>query len=104
MIGTVGKLGIKGPEGLAFLTTPGDATGDDVVDLTDFNVMKENFNTQAGLAEGDFTRDGNVDLADFSVLKENFGASGPVPAPEPSSLVLGVGLVAAAIAARRLRR
>ena len=100
---SIGKLGIRGPEGLVFLTTPGDATGEGEVDLLDFNAMKGAFGTEGGLADGDFTRDGLVDLEDFAVLKLNFGATSPIPAPEPSSLAIAVLIGAAATLVRCLR-
>lgn len=88
LIASIGKVGIGGPEGLAFLTTPGDVNGDDKVDLADFNVLKTHFNGAGLLSQGDLDRDGVVDLEDFSLLKDHFGDSGPVPAPEPSGLLL----------------
>ena len=68
----------------------GDANGDGVVDLLDFDVLAQNFgqNTGAGAAAGDFNADGVVDLLDFDVLAQNFGASSPGTVPEPASLAL----------------
>jgi len=53
---------------------PGDADGDDDVDLDDFVILKQHFG-QSGVtrAEGDFDGDGDVDLDDFVLLKANFG-------------------------------
>lgn len=55
----------------------GDANGDGMTNLTDFNTLKANFGaTGATLAMGDFNGDGSVDLTDFNLLKANFGATG----------------------------
>jgi len=55
---------------------PGDANGDDSVDLDDFVILKNNFGTPDGATweNGDFDGDGDVDLDDFVTLKNNFGA------------------------------
>jgi len=54
---------------------PGDADGDDDVDLDDFVILKTNFGrNDAARAEGDFDGDGDVDLDDFVILKNNFGS------------------------------
>lgn len=79
---------------------PGDANGDDSVDLADFNILKAGFNTFVGPNQGgDFTGDGLVDLADFNLLKANFNTSAPVP--EPSTAVL---VVVACVGWNALRR
>lgn len=52
---------------------PGDANFDGMVDLVDFNILKENFGSGIWPEEGDADADGDVDLADFSILKGNFG-------------------------------
>lgn len=79
---------------------PGDANGDKVVDLLDFNILKENFGAQGGLSEGDFNNDGIIDLVDFNILKENFGASAAVPEPA-AWLLLAAFAVPAALRRRR---
>ena len=55
---------------------PGDADLDGDVDLEDFIILKQNYNTGATWREGDFDGDGDVDMDDFILLKQNFG-----PAP-----------------------
>jgi len=52
---------------------PGDADLDGDVDLDDFVILKQNFNTGARRTRGDFDDDGDVDLDDFVILKQNFG-------------------------------
>jgi len=54
---------------------PGDATGDLNVDLDDFVVLKQNFNSGTLPAQGDADGDGDVDLDDFVLLKANWGAA-----------------------------
>ncbi|MEM7680779.1 MAG: dockerin type I domain-containing protein [Planctomycetota bacterium] len=78
----------------------GDANGDGVVDLLDFDILAGHFGsaTGNGITDGDFNEDGVVDLLDFDILAGNFGASSPAAlleaVPEPASLgVLGVGAV-----------
>ncbi|MEM7680818.1 MAG: glycosyl hydrolase family 28-related protein [Planctomycetota bacterium] len=82
---------------------PGDANGDSVVDLLDFDLMAGNFGavTTAGVAGGDFNGDGVVNLLDFDVLANNYGASNPSTVPEPASVMLLS--LASALASRRWR-
>ena len=87
----VGQFGMNTPayfalDDLLLSTRPGDANGDDQVNLDDFGVLKANLGAAGTIAHGDFSPDGRIDLNDFGVLKENFG--GPAAVPEPSSLVL----------------
>ena len=60
----------------------GDVDGDGDVDLTDFNLLKDNFGISEGATrgEGDLDGDGDVDLTDFNILKDNFGAQAAVDA------------------------
>ena len=55
---------------------PGDANGDNVVDVNDFLALSRSFGKarDAVFAEGDFDEDGDVDVADFLVLSRNFRA------------------------------
>ena len=76
-------------------TMPGDATGDQAVDLRDFNLLKDRFGSDDWQA--DFNLDGDVGLPDFSILKDNFGAAA---VPEPPAW----GLLAAAAVACAARR
>jgi hypothetical protein len=52
---------------------PGDATGDQSVDLADLNLVLANFGTAS--TTGDVTGDGNVDLADLNLVLANFGTT-----------------------------
>lgn len=87
----IGNFGMNTPayfalDNLLLSAAPGDANGDDQVNLADFGILKANFGAAGNVGQGDFVRDGRIDLADFGALKANFG--GPVQAPEPSTLVL----------------
>ncbi|MEM7680855.1 MAG: Type 1 glutamine amidotransferase-like domain-containing protein [Planctomycetota bacterium] len=96
---------IVGPPVVLPPDLPGDANGDGLVDLLDFDVLAQHFgsNTGAGPAEGDFNADGVVDLLDFDVLAQHFGSSAPGAVPEPASLAV-LGLGGAASMARRRER
>lgn len=84
---------------------PGDANGDNNVDLLDLAILGQNFGqSPRTFAQGNFNtpQDTIVDLLDLAILGENFGTSAALAAavPEPTSVaVLGLGLVA--VAARR---
>ncbi|MEM6749954.1 MAG: family 16 glycosylhydrolase [Planctomycetota bacterium] len=68
----------------------GDANGDGVVDLLDFDTLAQNFGGFGTLGAGDFNEDGVIDLLDFDLLAQNFGAGAsaalPGTVPEPASL------------------
>ena len=88
---------------------PGDANWDGVVDLLDFNALKDAFGAGSHFREGDFDRDDDVDLDDFAILKESFGNryndddESPV-VPEPHGLWLALsGLALAGWMGRRRR-
>ena len=72
----------------------GDANLDDVVDLQDFGLLKDNFGLTVGAtwAQGDFNADEQIDLQDFGILKDHFGhttGDNPLAAvPEPATLAL----------------
>ena len=95
----------------------GDATLDDVVNLSDFNVLAANFGQgDRTWQTGDFNRDGLVNLSDFNILAANFGISAAgsqvtardwarlgAAVPEPTALAC-LGVAAAAILRRRRAR
>ncbi len=67
------------------LLRTGDANGDNVVNVSDFNVLKDSFGTICGGAgydgRADFTGDCAVNILDFNLMKRNFGFSGAAPLP-----------------------
>jgi hypothetical protein len=66
----------------------GDANLDDVVNLSDFNVLAANFGgTGREWTTGDFNADGVVNLTDFNILAANFGMSAGGSAVTPSDWV-----------------
>ena len=80
---------------------PGDVNDNDRVDIVDFGVLRQNFNTQVSRREqGDLNGDGNVNLIDFAVLRANFNRTTSV-VPEPNSLLLLCSLAAVFLMYRR---
>lgn len=67
----------------AGLQKGGDANNDNLVDVVDFNILKNSFGkTPADPGydpRADFTGDNVVDVSDFNTLKKNFGALAPGP-------------------------
>lgn len=63
----------------------GDANGDKVVDIIDYDIWRTNYNktTQNGPKDGDFNSDTRVDLVDYSIWRNNY----PVPTPTPGNSV-----------------
>ena len=70
---------------------PGDASGNNTVDLTDLGALSANWNqTGKTWVNGDFTGDGSVTLLDLGILAANWNWSvpSPSPVPEPASASL----------------
>src|SRR5439155_17796554 len=67
----------------AGLMRTGDANGDNVVSVSDFNVMRGTFGRTCGEfgydSRADFTGDCTVNILDFNLLRRNFGLSGAAP-------------------------
>lgn len=88
----------------------GDANLDGKVDLSDFEILRQNFGKAGSARQGDFTADGFVSLSDFAPLKGNYGATrftpGAAAVPEPSGLLLAAmaAVGAGALGWRRSRR
>lgn len=75
----------------------GDANGDGVVDILDFNIWRDEFLGRALTRRADFNRDGRVDLLDFAIWRNAVGGGisppitivptilpSPTPTPTPS--------------------
>jgi hypothetical protein len=67
----------------AGLLRTGDANGDNVVNINDFNILKGTFGRSCGQADydgrADLTGDCVVNIQDFNLLRHNFGLSGAAP-------------------------
>jgi hypothetical protein len=61
----------------------GDANNDNVVDITDFSILRGTFGKSCGDtgydSRADFSGDCTVDITDFSLLRSNFGTAGAPP-------------------------
>jgi hypothetical protein len=59
---------------------PGDANGDNVVNLADFDILAAAYGTSTGESafntDADFNCDGVIDLTDFDLLAADYGLSG----------------------------
>ena len=91
---------------VSYSALPGDANGDLVVDVRDFNIWNDNkFADNTDWTSGDFTGDGVTDATDLSILSSNLFSAVALQAavvPEPSSLVLlALASLILAISARR---
>lgn len=77
---------------------PGDADFDGDVDLSDLNLVRNNFGL---FAAGDASLNGLVDLEDLNLVRNNFGTSTTRAVPEPSTLALLLTLLAPMFLLRR---
>jgi len=69
---TIGTDGVLYAYRLSYL--PGDATGDDAVDVGDLGILAANYgSSNKNWNEGDFTGDGVVDVGDLGILAANYG-------------------------------
>lgn len=82
----------------------GDADGDGIVDIADFDLIRNNFlNTVTAGEDGDLDFSTVVDLSDFRIWKNAFGGGGPNNVPEPSTIAMLLLGGAGFVLARRLR-
>ena len=77
---------------------PGDANRDGVVNAADATLLAANWQKMSGASwgQGDFNHDGKVDDIDASILAANWqaGSGASASVPEPSSVVLLLGVFA----------
>jgi len=70
---------------------PGDATGDNSVNISDFSILASNFNTSPRTySQGDFNLNGTAEIGDFAILAANFNTSAGsrgAAIPEPAETV-----------------
>lgn len=89
---------------------PGDFNADGAVNVADFLVLAENFNTTHSLLEsyarGDFDLNARVNMADFFAFRQVLAAqqAGAAAVPEPAGLVLIAIATFSVLALRRRRR
>ncbi|MEM7809067.1 MAG: dockerin type I domain-containing protein, partial [Planctomycetota bacterium] len=82
--------GVANSSGATLVSSPviedfflaGDADRSRSVNLTDFGILRSNFNSTPvnGFLSADFNLDGAVNLTDFGILRANFGQSVAAPA------------------------
>lgn len=95
---------INGIEIVPAVGLVGDADGNGVVNIADFDLIRGNFlNTVAAGEDGDLDFSTVVDLTDFRIWKNAFGGAGPNSVPEPSAALLIVVGGAGLVLARRFR-
>lgn len=80
-------------------TVTGDANYDGRVDVSDLNMIRNNFGSYA---QGDMDGSGEVSIDDLNMVRNNFGFSDAQAVPEPSGLVL-MGLALASLSGIPLR-
>lgn len=90
---------------------PGDANGDNLINLADLTILSANWTNSGGKvwADGDFTGDGNVNLADLTILSAawdpagtgNGAALSAGAVPLPSAFGAGLALLGLGLARRR---
>jgi hypothetical protein len=74
---------IRGGAGSFGCNPPGDATGDGKVDLKDYIIWLNHYNSNssAGCSGGDFNIGGNIDGIDYMLWRNNFGQTADTPTP-----------------------
>lgn len=82
-------------------TLIGDVNLDNVVDLADYTIIRDNFYTGTTSDEGDLNLDGAVTEVDFRIWKDAFSGGGPASVPEPATWALAIVGLAGAYAVRR---
>lgn len=110
--GTAFRWGIPGNDAENVYTLhdlgelPGDTNGDNKIDITDLNAVRNNFGS-AGEGDADF--DGDADIEDLNLVRNRFGLADErlsiATVPEPSSLAMALACIGlSSLAALRRRR
>jgi len=81
---------------------PGDVNLDDVVDIEDYRIIRDNMGTSNGRALGDLNFSGRIGIDDFRIWKDVFSA--PAAVPEPAAFSLLLAAVMTAVFYRRRNR
>ena len=81
--GTVSLAGGSSTQVEMGLMRAGDCNNDNVINVSDFNILKNTFGKSLGDPgyddRADFTGDHAISVTDFNLLKNNFGGSGAPP-------------------------
>jgi len=73
---------------------PGDVNGDDVVNVEDLNLVRNNFGAAGEPIPGDtFPYNGRVDIEDLNAVRNHFGEARSFAVPEPGLSVIGHSLL-----------
>ncbi|MBN1910735.1 MAG: PEP-CTERM sorting domain-containing protein [Pirellulales bacterium] len=99
-----GQMGLNEVRFYEIVRFPGDANNSGTVDEFDARILAENWLRSDGVGweQGDFNDDGIVDDLDASILAANWGNTlPPVGVPEPTTLVLLLGLSCGLLLRRR---
>lgn len=80
----------------------GDFTGDGLITVTDFDILRNNFHEGTTYEQGDINFDGQIDLNDFTTFVNVYNAANSSSVPEPSTwALLGVGAIFVGLVRRR---
>jgi outer membrane protein assembly factor BamB len=61
------------PTPTPIIRKPGDATGDGIINVQDYNILVTQFNQTGTTLTADFNNSGKVDVQDYNILVTNFG-------------------------------
>ncbi len=90
------SIGASGVQMTNYVALPGDANGDGVVDVSDYNIWNDNkFTSGTDWTTGDFNDDGLTDVSDYNIWNANkftsaFGSVAGVPEPTSGALLVAV--------------
>jgi len=80
----------------------GDFSGDGLITVADFDILRNNFHEGTTYEQGDINFDGQIDLNDFTAFVNAYNAANSASVPEPSTwALLGVGAIFLGLVRRR---